>query len=246
MIENSLEILLDRLKPIIDSQKFVRQDSEDCVFVNKTCAFRIRYDEEKHVYVLEKSDLKEDGATEFYTLSSYLFDDRSTESDAQSVGNDFFDTLNNELGLARSVAMNKRDVPLPGKAKGDATPGVETFCNRFLTLFPAYKEQYKDEVSRYGGFLPDHFFSRTAAVVLRQAVENRELKQLNKMVGMLDQFYADGDYEVQGTITYSIIGEAFQDKPERFDTFLDLIGTEYKYIRQPAINMMTYVIKKGK
>ena len=66
------------------------------------------------------------------------------------------------------------------------------------------------------------------------------------MVGMLDQFYADGDYEVQGTITYSIIGEAFRDKPERFDTFLDLIGTEYKYIRQPAINMMTYVIKKGK
>ena len=246
MIENSLEILLGRLKPILDSQKFVRQDSEDCVFVNKECAFRIRYDGDKHVYLLEKADLKEDGPSDFYGLSSYLFDDQSTEADAKSVGNDFFDTLNNELGLVRSVAMNKRDVPLPGKTKGDATPGAETFCNRFLTLFPAYKETYKDEVARYGGFLVDHFFSHTAAVVLREAVEHRDLKALNKMVGMLDQYYVDGDYEVQSTITYSIIGEAFRDKPELFDTFLDLIGTEYKYIRQPAINMMNFVIKKGK
>lgn len=246
MTESMLNVVISRLKPVIDSQKFVRQESEDCVFVNSSCAFRIRYDENKHVFLLEKSDLKEDGASDFYTISSYLFDERSTEADAASVGNDFLDTLNNELGLARSVAMAKRDVPLPGKNKGDGTPGLETFSNRFLTLFPAYKDQYKEEVARYGGFLPDHFFSRTAAVVLRQAVENRDLKQLDKMVGMLDQYYVDGDYEVQSTITYSIIGEAFRGRDELFDVFLDLIGDKYQYIRQPAINMMNFVIKKGK
>ncbi|MBP5618148.1 MAG: hypothetical protein J6X61_03250 [Clostridia bacterium] len=246
MNEAMLNVVIGQLKPVIDSQKFVRQESEDCVFVNATCAFRIRYDEQKHIFLLEKSDLKEDGASEFYTISSYLFDDRSTEADAKSVGNDFLDTLNNELGLARSVAMAKRDVPLPGKSKGDGTPGLEAFCNRFLTLFPAYKDQYKEEVARYGGFMPDHFFSRTAAVVLRQAVENRDMKQLDKMAGMLDQYYVDGDYEVQSTITYSIVGEAFRDRAELFDAFLEMIGENCPYLRQPAINMMNFVIKKGK
>ena len=175
-----------------------------------------------------------------------MFDEHSTESDAKSVGNDFLDTLNSELGLSRSVSIAKRDVPLPGKTKGDGVPGLESFCNRFLTLFPAYKDQYKEEVARYGGFLPDHFFSRTAAVVLRQAVENRDLKQVEKMTGMLDQYYVDGDYEVQSTITYSIVGEAFRDRAELFDVFLDLIGSDYKYLCQPAINMMKHVIKKGK
>ena len=246
MTEAMLQIVIGQLKPLIESQKFVKQDSEDCVFVNASCAFRIRYDEQKHVFMLEKSDLKEEGASEFYPLSSYLFDERSTEADAKSVGNDFLDTLNNELGLARSVAMAKRDVALPGKAKGDAVPGLEAFSNRFLTLFPVYKDQYKDEVARYGGFLPDHFFSRTAAVVLRQAVENKDAKQLAKMMGMLDQYYVDGDYEVQSTITYSIIGEAFRDRAELFDAFLAMIGDEYKYVRQPAINMMKHVVSKGK
>lgn len=246
MTDAMLEVVVGRLKPVIDSQKFVRQDSADCVFVNSSCAFRVRYDDKKHVFLLEKSDLKEEDASDFYMLSSYLFDEHSTEADARSVGNDFLDTLNSELGLTRSVNMAKRDVPLPGKTRGDTVPGLESFCNRFLTLFPAYKDQYKEEVARYGGFLADHFFSGTAAVVLRQAVENRDTKQLDKMVGMLDLYYVDGDYEVQSTITYSIIGEAFRDRAELFDVFLEMIGDNAKYLRQPAINMMKYVIRKGK
>lgn len=246
MIENALDIIVEQLKPILDSQKFVKQESEDCVFVNKDYAYRIRYDDQKHVYLLDMATLKGEEQSDFVNRSAYLFDDASTEADARSVGNDFFDTMNNDLGLVRSVAMNKRDVPLPSKAKGDVTPGVETFCSRFLTLFPAYKNQYKEEMARYGGFLPDHFFSRTAAVVLRDAVRNGDVKQLNKMAGMLDQYYADGDYEVQSTITYSIVGEAFRDDRELFDKFLSLIGTDYKYLRQPSVNMMKFVISKGK
>lgn len=246
MIENALDIIVEQLKPIFTSQKFVKQDAEDCVYVNKDYAYRISYDAERKVYLLDRAILKGEEQLEFTNRSMYLFDDRSTEADAKSVGNDFFDTMNNDLGLAKSVAMNKRDVPLPTKAKGDVTPGIETFCSRFLTLFPAYKDQYREETARYGGFMPDHFFSRTAAVVLRDAVRNGDIKQVNKMAGMLDQYYADGDYEVQSTITYVIIGEAFRNDKELFERFLTLIDNNYKYLRQPAVNIMKFVVSKGK
>lgn len=246
MIENALDIIVEQLKPIFTSQKFVKQDAEDCVYVNKDYAYRISYDAEKKAYLLDRATLKGEEQSEFVNRSMYLFDDGSTEADAKSVGNDFFDTINNDLGLVKSVAMNKRDVPLPSKAKGDVTPGIETFCNRFLTLFPVYKDQYREETARYGGFMSDHFFSRTAAVVLRNAVQNGDMKQLNKIAGMLDQYYAEGDYEVQSTITYVIIGGAFRDDNELFERFLTLIDNNYKYLRQPAINIMKFVVSKGK
>ncbi len=246
MIENAIDIIVEQLKPILTSQKFVRQNSDDCVFVNKDYAYRISYDAEKKVYMLDRATLKGEDQSEFSNRSMYLFDDASTEADAKSVGNDFFDTMNNDLGLVKSISMNKKDVPLPSKAKGDVTPGIETFCSRFLTLFPAYKDQYKEETARYNGFMPDHFFSRTAAVVLKNAVQNGDAKQLNKLVGMLDQYYAEGDYEVQSTITYVIIGGAFRDDKELFEKFLALTEGNYKYLRQPSINMMKHVINRGK
>lgn len=246
MLENSLDIVVGQLQPIITSQKFVKQDSEECVYANSTCAFRISYDADRHVYLLDKADLSESKESEFYNISSYLFDDSSTENDAKSVGNDFHDTLNNELGIVKSVAMTKRDVKLPTKAKGDATPGIDGFCSRFLTLFPVYKDKYKDDVARYNGFLPDNFFSNTAAVVLRNAVSGNDTKQFNKLVTMLDQYYVDGDYEVQSTITYSIIGEAFRENLELFEKFESMLTDEHSHIKMPAKNMIKFVISKGK
>ncbi len=246
MINNALDIIIGQLDSIIKSQKFVRQEGEDCVYVNNKCAFRITYDESRHVYLLDKADLADDKASDFYNISSYLFDEDSTEKDAASVGNDFLDTLNNALGIVKSVAMNRREVPLPTKSKTNDTPGVEGFCSRFLTLFPTFKDKYKDDVARYGGFMVDNFFSTTAAPTLRDIVSRGDAKQFNKMVGMLDQYYVDGDYEVQSTITYSIIGEAFRGNDDLFDKFIAMLGDDYKYIKMPAINMMKHVVSKGK
>ena len=246
MISNALDIIIEQLSPLISSQKFTRQDSDDCVFVNSKYAFRITYDADKKIYSLDKADLKDSEDAEFYNLSTYLFDDSSTERDAKSVGNDFLDSLNNALGIVRSVAMNKRDVKLPTKSKTDATPGVDGFCGRFLTLFPAYKDQYKDDVALYGGFMADDFFRKNSAPLLHDLVKNGETKQLNKMIYMLDQYYCDGDYDVQGSITYSIIGEAFRGEPELFDKFIAAFPEDTKYVKQPAINMYKTVISKEK
>lgn len=246
MLNNAYEIIIETLKPVIESQKFVRQGDE-YVFSNDKKAFRISHNAEKHVFELDVANL-EGGEADFVNISNYLFDDSSDERDARSVGGDFLDSLNNELGIQRSVALRRKDVSLPSKAAADATPGVEAFASRFLTLFPAYKDVYKDSVAQYNGFLPDYFFSTNAAPLLAGFIKNGETKQFVKMVNMLDEYYVDGDNEVQSTITYSILGEMFRTDATTLDGFVEMcnkneIGT---HLTTPAKCMYKYVIKKNK
>lgn len=246
MINKAYEIITEALKPVIESQKFTRQGDE-YVFSNSKKAFRINYNAERHIFELDVANL-EGGEAEFYNVSNYLFDEASDERDARSVGGDFLDSLNNELGIQRSVALRRKDVFLPTKAAADATPGVEAFANRFLTLFPAYKDAYKDSVAQYNGFLPDYFFSTNAAPLLADFIQKGETKQFVKMVNMLDDYYVDGDNEVQSTITYSILGEMFRADATTLDSFVQLcqkneIGS---HLITPAQCMYKYIIKKNK
>ncbi len=246
MLNNAYEIIIEVLKPVIESQKFTRQGDE-YVFTNSKKAFRINYNAEKHIFELDVANL-EGGEAEFYNISNYLFDETSDERDARSVGGDFLDSLNNDLGIQRSVALRRKDISLPSKASADATPGIEAFASRFLTLFPAYKDVYKDSVAQYNGFLPDHFFSKNAAPLLADVMANGETKQFVKLVNMLDEYYVDGDNEVQSTITYSIMGEMFRADGSTCAKFIELcnaneIGT---HLITPAECMYKYVIKKNK
>ena len=246
MINNAYEIIIETLKPVIDSQKFTRQGDE-YVFSNDKKAFRIKHNAERHIFELDVANL-EGGEAEFVNLSNYLFDDASDERDARSVGGDFLDSLNNELGIQRSVALRRKDVALPSKAAADTTPGSEAFANRFLTLFPAYKDAYKDCVAQYSGFLPDYFFSTYAAPHLSNLIKNGETKQFVKMVNMLDDYYVDGDNEVQSTITYSVLGEMFRADATTLDSFIDLCKANKigSHLITPAECMYKYVIKKNK
>ncbi len=246
MLNKAYEIIIESLKPVIDSQKFTRQGDE-YVFTNSKKAFRINYNTEKHVFELDVANL-EGGEAEFYNVSNYLFDDSSDERDARSVGGDFLDSLNNDLGIQRSVALRRKDISLPSKASVEGTPGIEAFASRFLTLFPAYKDVYKDSVAQYNGFLPDHFFSTNAATLLADLMAKGETKQFVKMVNMLDEYYVDGDNEVQSTITYSIMGEMFRADAETFTKFTEFCKENKigDHLITPPECMFKYVIKKNK
>ncbi len=247
MLNNAQDIIIEVLAPVIDSQKFTRQGDE-CVYVNAKHAFRISYDADRHVYNLDMAKLVEGGEAEFYNVSSYLFDDSSDERDARSVGGDFLDCLNNELGIQRSASLRKRDVALPSKSSGEGTPGIEAFANRILTLFPEYKDKYKDDVAKYNGFMFDNFFSIVGPEIILRTIDTDNKKHFTKIVNTLDDFYVEGDNDVQSTIMYSVIGETFRGNNDLFNKFKQMC-TDAKlgeHIIPAADNMMKYVINKNK
>lgn len=241
MNENALKIILDELEPVFASQKLVRQDGDDIVYSNKTHAVKIWYDEEKKLFMLDMAVLNGDESVEFVNKSMYLFDSNHNDKDAKAIGGDFVDTLNHAFGVVRTRTSS---VDLPSKAAPGATPGEDAFCNRFLTLYPQYKDKYKADVEKYGDFLYERFFAETAAVKLRELVKANDKKPIIKMLEMLDEFYVDGNYDVQSTITYTIIGGAFRGENELFERACGYMETNAVHLLSPSKNMMEHVISK--
>ncbi len=241
MNENALNIILKQLEPVFTAQKLVRQGGEDVVYTNKTHAVKIWYDDERKLFMLDMAELNGAESIEFENKSMYLFDDGYNEKDAKSVGGDFADTLNKAFGVTRTRTSS---VDLPTKAAPGATPGEDAFCNRFLTLYPQYKDKYKDDVEKYGDFLYEKFFAETAAVKLKELVAANEKKPIIKMLEMLDEFYVDGNFDVQSTISYTIIGGAFRGEKELFERACGYMETNAPHLLIPAKNIMEFVIAK--
>jgi hypothetical protein len=245
MNDAAMQIVLKGLQPIFNSQKMTRQEGADEIYIGSGKAVKVWYDESCSQFKLDVAELKEGEGVDFSTASAWLFDSSHNERDAASVSADFADTLSGIFGIKRAGGIVKRDVSLPSKAAPGNTPGVEAFCNRFLTLFPQYKDMYKEDVAKYGDFLYATFFEKTAGARLREAAEQHDKKQCVKMLDMLDEFYVDGDYTVQSVITYSIIGSAFWDKPELFDEVLAYTDRT-EHIKKPGFEMLKYIAKTEK
>lgn len=243
MNQAAMDIIIKELSGIFQSQGMTRQSEDEQIYSNDKFAVKVWYDEEKKMFCLDMATLEEGQGVNFATVSSWLFDEHHNERDAAGVAGDFADTLNTKLGIKRVMSVSAREVKLPSKASGDTTPGVEAFANRFLTLFPQYKDEYKNHIARYGDFMYVDFFGKTAAVKLRELADDGTKKPLEKMMMMLDNYYVDGDYTVQSIITYVIIGGAFADKPELFDKALEICA-DATHIAQPGKIMLSTVIKR--
>ncbi len=243
MSENALNIILKELEPVFTAQKLIRQSGDDVVYTNKTHAVKIWYNEDRKLFMLDVAALDGSDSVDFVNKSMYLFDENHNDRDAKAIGGDFVDTLNRVFGVVRTRTSS---VDLPSKAAPGATPGEDAFCNRFLTLYPQYKDKYKEDVEKYGDFLYERFFSETAAVKLKELMEANEKKSINKMLEMLDEFYVDANYDVQSTISYTIIGGAFRDEAELFERFCSYAVKSAPHLIIPAKSMMEFVIAKEK
>lgn len=243
MNQAAMDIIIKELSGIFKSQNMTRQSEDEQIYSNDKQAVKVWYDEDRKMFNLDMATLEEGQGVNFATVSSWLFDEHHNERDAAGVAGDFADTLNTKLGIKRVMSVSAREVKLPSKAVGDTTPGVEAFANRFLTLFPQYKDEYKSHMAHYGDFMYVDFFGKTAAVKLRELAEDGTKKPLEKMMMMLDNYYVDGDYTVQSIITYVIIGGAFGDKPELFDKALEKCP-DATHIAVPGKIMLSTVIKR--
>lgn len=246
MINKAFEIIIKELTPFFESQKLTKQDSLDHVYTNNTKAVKISYDENKKIFNLEMADLEEGQEVSFKTYSSFLFEDGHTDKDAKAIGVDFDETLKDLFGIKSSAIGSRSQVAIPKKNNGNSTPNVDAFCGRFLTLFPQYKDLYKDDVSKYGAFLYENFFSKTAAVKINElANDSSAKKNYHKMLEFLDQYFVDGDLTVQSVITYSIIGQACVDNKDLFNKIEADLKQYCTHLYPSARAMYEYRIKKG-
>ena len=240
----ALEVILQGIKPVLDEQGMKRQEGDEEIFLGDKYAVKVWYDEKPMMFKLDVATLEEGQPVDFNTVSSWLFDDAHNERDAAAIAADFADSLSIAFGVKKAV-VRQREISLPSKAAPGSTPGVEAFAQRFLTLFPQFKDTYKEDFAQYGEFLYENFFSKTAAVHLKALVAEKNKKQLVKFFNMLDEFYVEGDYNVQSVITYTIIGGAFGDDLALFEEMQPYL-TDAQHLVVPCRTMIGQVISKEK
>ena len=206
MNQEAYHIILQLIRTPLEEKEFSPVKGREGVYSNGKQAYQVIYREENRVFELQSAELEESGEfpEDWDTVSTYLFDENSTEKDAKSVGLDFAETLEEKLGIRK-----KKQSPAyyaPPKAPKNAN-NLDRFTQRFLALFPAYKENYSRMMERYGQFLPDTFFAETAAPLMIDLLRQGDKKALTKFFDLLNTFYMDGNAQVRSIINATIVYE---------------------------------------
>ena len=219
-------------------------DSEDISYYSDgKRAFRIVYDEKDKLVKLEFAVLKEGKGVDFKTVSSWMFDDNSTEDDANSIGNDFSDTVLEQLG-EKATAQGIRKVEMPSKDKNAETVTIDSFTARFLAIYTEYKPDYVQNVSDYGEFMYDKFYTEFGVKAFRDTMSSNNKKQIHKMFELLNNCYVIGDSATGGVIVCRIIVPAIiDDEKLRRDVMVHL--EKYTFLAQ-AVNSVLQLLSSNK
>lgn len=244
MMDNKfLNEILSALNEFLSSQGFVAEGETVGCFYNDKKSIKIFYDERNQQFVLQCADIAEGGSKgEYRNLSNWLFDDSHGSRDTAIIAEDFNLCLSEEMGIIKPKVKKSGDVALPSKAEVGATPGIEAFTQKFLALFPQYKDEYRDHVAKYGEYLYLDFLKNTAAVKLRELATDKSAnkKQLVKYFDMLGEMYTDGDKTVSNVIVGVIIAGAFKDDIALFESCYEFMD-ECTYIKNAGKHILEIV-----
>lgn len=234
MNEKITKAIEEQLSGLVEKHSFSK--TSDGIFKNDKFAFSISHDPDKKMLVLKTAEIGEDGTPgEFETVSSFLFEDEENIRDAESAGMDFLDTLKGKLGI-RGVRTSKNgEVAMPSKSSGNSK-NMEALCGKLLSVFPQYKETYKEHVSKYGKLLYITFFKQTFVVSIGELLDKNNKKSIKKLFDMLSDMYCNGDHNVQNAIVGILLGGAVCNNQKRYETAV--AGLEdYSFLKNALIGI---------
>lgn len=154
-------------------------------------------------------------ASDFSVLSSSLLEaETANDKDVKYFVNDYCETLVETFGT-KTQKPKKSKLPQPvSKAaakSGQVTYDPNTLANRFTTIYPELREEYKANCDRYGQFLPEDFFVNHGNAVVLATIRENDSAKMKKLFNLLNDIYEDGNNDVQGVIAVTILGSLDND-----------------------------------
>lgn len=183
--------------------------------------YRIVYDAQTSIMAFECAYDNSDDA-QFNTISRSLFDAETyDERDAKSLANEINDEITSLFNVKKQVNLDKVKMPKAvsrTKAKnGIVSYDTDSLANRFGTLYPDMKDAIKENIAKYGEFLPETFFMEVGTARVMDIIANGSDADCKKLFRMLNEIYEDGINEVQDIIGVTILGEMKND-PKLMET----------------------------
>lgn len=186
-------------------------------YCSENAAVRLEIDSSAKTFSLLIADCASPCDDDFKNVSLWGFDlETCDERDLKSISNDFCDTIQSKYGLSVNASTGKavkmpQTVSKAAAKSGQSLFDSKTLATRFAVMFPEFKEAVKENVAKYGDFLPETFFSTVAAPHVISVIRSRDSRVLKKMFNMFNELYEDGTSEVQGIIAVTLLGQMKND-----------------------------------
>ena len=231
--------VIEEMTPFIEEQGFSLFG--DGAYKNEKKAFKVEYDNDKQMYVLNIADIDEDNNIgEFSQAGAWLFDDTQNAKDASFVGIDFVDILQKSMGI-KTKSVRNAQVELP-TADGDKYT-ISTFTKKVLDTYPQLKDTYKDYIAAYGNFLYLNFFGTYLIPLMANTVNEKTKKSAKKIIDLIEPAFVKGDNEASNA-AIACIGAVCLKDSETADAVMNILNENTSL--KNAVESFSGVLKSKK
>lgn len=220
-LKNNLRSVIDGLSAELEKFGF----SENTEFTNETDstastvfegekgALKLEYD--GRIITMYQGD---DADTATKKISSSLLDEEPDPRDMKYVVSEFGETLENKFALKTPI---KKKTPSQKAAaqtvsknavKNGSSYDANTLASRLCHVFPELRPLYQDNISKYGEFLGEEFFTKYGTKAVIDAIKGNDPQTMKKMFQVLNEIYEDGTNDTQSLIAVTILGELNNDQ----------------------------------
>lgn len=244
MDKENYKVISDGVFEVLKPKNFkIEKFEKGEYFSDGNKAFMVDYDDEKQLIILKTALLEEGEGVSWKELSSWLMDENATDRDKESIKNDFSDSVLEALGV-KAGTKGVQKIEMPSKKKNADSIDTESLAARFLAVFPEYKDDYKQNVAKYGEFLYDDFFRSAGVEALQKVFEGSNKRHISKYFELLNNAYVNGEQSVAATVVYTILcGVIYSDKP--FEKEMELQLQKYPYLNT-AVRNAKMILKSEK
>ncbi len=164
------------------------------------------------------------------------------ERDLKYIFEDFIETLEKKFSAKRISAAGKK-LPTP-VSKSQAKSGAlaydaNTLGNRFTTIYPELRDEYKKNIDTYGEFLAEDFFVNHGNAVVMDTLRGGDKVKIRKLFNLLNDIYEDGTNDTQSLVAVTILGEISNDL-----SLLDVAEPFFSdTMHEPVIEVINYLAK---
>ena len=226
--QNAFELIAGRvedalLKSGCTRQKVSAENENDLValLTGENVAYSVLYEKEKQLMQLRTCPMTDDGPdNEWKTLATWLYDDsEATQKDAESIANDFVD------GVSNTGAVNRAKQNKSKKKKDDGNADPRFLAKRFIAVFPELREEIQAEEDCYYPFRGATFAKEHIAPKLPAYIKRASKKELEKLAGIFNLQYGNGDVDTRSVIT-NVLVNSLED--EEYNTLAEYFNDEMK------------------
>lgn len=232
----AFDLIVEKLTPALLAQEFEAptpyevENGKAMVFLSGNLAYGVFYDVKTKRFDLKSTTMEEGKDPKWRSLSTFMYDpEEDTTSDAESIANDFLETVEGPKRV-ELVRQNKKRTK---KDDGTLNADPQFLFNRLMGVFPELREEMAEERIHYGRI---RFFTfakeKIAPKVENLALHYADSEPFEKMCTVLNDMYANADMDARSIITMAILNgiddQAFANIKEKLSEDL---GKVYKFGR---------------